>query len=315
MSAIQNPKSKIQNSTLVLGIDGGGSKTRAVIGDASGVVLGVGVAGSSNYQSVGFAAASTALLLAVDAAFAAAGIARAAPIVAACCGLAGIDRPEDRVLWERWAEEQRLAERVTWVNDAELVLAGGTPDGWGLALICGTGSICYGRALDRRTARAGGWGYLLGDEGSGYDLGLQALHWATQTADGRADAHMLLRSILETWQLSEPEQLIGHVYRPETTRAEIARLSQTVLRLADAGDLHARQLLNNAAAELGRMVAAVARRLDFDNPPLALGGGLIGASARLQDAVQRACGIPLQSVQHVGEPVQGALVIARRMIA
>src|SRR4029453_12414402 len=78
-------------------------------------------------------------------------------------------------------------------------LAAGAPEGWGVALIAGTGSFCWGRDAAGRSARVGGWGFLLGDEGSGYDLAVQALRLATQTADGRAEAHAILRAILDHW--------------------------------------------------------------------------------------------------------------------
>lgn len=300
---------------LILGIDGGGSKTRALLADHSGAVLGVGTAGSSNYQSAGFAAATGALQMAIAAARQQAGVERASSsIAAACFGLSGVDRPDDQALFERWLGTQPIARRWTIVNDAELVLAAGTPDGWGAALICGTGSICYGRAPDGRTTRAGGWGYLLGDEGSGYDIGVQALRLATQTADGRADAQALLRMVLDEWQLDEPFALIGYVYRPEMTRATIAALARRVAALADAGDAHAQAILDQAGRELGRLVTAVARTLDLERPPLALGGGLLGAQRSLQQALQRYADVELGPLHYVSDPAQGALTLARRLL-
>lgn len=298
---------------LVLGIDGGGSKTRALLANRSGEVIGIGVAASSNYQSVGFAAATAALDAAIAAAFDEAGIVPA-PIRAACFGLAGVDRPEDQQVFNRWLHERGIVQRWSFVNDAELVLAAGTPGGWGVALICGTGSICYGRAPDGRETRAGGWGHVIGDEGSGYDIGVQALRLATQTADGRADAHALLEAILDHWSLEEPSQLISFVYRPETTRAIIAALAQRVDALAEAGDSHAQRLLDHAGAELGRAIAAVVRKLALDHPPLALGGGLLGGSRRLQAAVMQHAQVALGPSQHVSDPATGALVLARRLI-
>lgn len=302
-------------SNLILGIDGGGSKTRALLADRAGAVLGVGTAGSSNYQSAGFAAATGALQAAIADAFQQAGCESGRrAVTAACFGLSGVDRPDDQALFERWLGTQPIAERWTIVNDAELVLAAGTPDGWGAALICGTGSICFGRAPDGRTARAGGWGYLLGDEGSGYDIGVQALRLATQTADGRADADALLQMVLDEWQLAEPFALIGYVYRAEMTRATIAALARRVAALAERGDPYAQQIFDQAGHELGRLVAAVTRALDLDQPPLALGGGLLGAQRSLQAAVQRCADVPLGPLRYVSDPAQGALVIARRLL-
>jgi N-acetylglucosamine kinase-like BadF-type ATPase len=297
---------------LFLGIDGGGSKTRALLADHTGAILGIGIAASSNYQSVGWEAATTALHTAITAA-----MQNTPPdgtIVSACFGLAGVDRPADREAYTAWVTRQAFAPRFTIVNDAELVLAAGTPDGWGVALICGTGSICYGCAPDGRTVRAGGWGYLLGDEGSGYDIGVQALRVATQTADGRASAHTVLSVILEHWNLTEPVELIGYVYRPETTRATIAALGERIATLARRGDADAQAIMDQAALDLGRLVAAVVRKLDLAAPPVALGGGLVTNHPELQERIVTHAEVPLGPLCAVDDPARGALVIARRLL-
>lgn len=298
---------------LLLGVDGGGSKTTALVAGPGGAVLGRGFAGSSNYQSVGFAAATEALDAAVAAALQAAGEPEAR-LAAACFGLAGAGRPADVARFETWLRERRLAPRWSVTDDAHLVLAAGTRDGWGLALICGTGSICYGRAPDGRTARAGGWGHLIGDEGSGYAVAVAALRLATQTADGRASAAALLQAVLDEWQLAEPRDLVGFVYHPNRNRAEIAALAGRVAALAETGDPDARALLVAASEELGRMLAAVTRALDLHEPPVALGGGFIGASPMLQRGVHMIAGVSLGPVAYVPEPAQGALALARRLL-
>jgi N-acetylglucosamine kinase-like BadF-type ATPase len=299
---------------LLLGIDGGGSNTRALLADRSGALLGAGAAGPSNYQATGFDATTQALQSAIDAAFRDAGVERAGPVAATCLGLAGAGRPEDRQRFEVWVARQDIARRCRVVSDAELALAAGTPDGWGVALICGTGSIAWGRVPDGRSARAGGWGYLLGDEGSGYDLALRALRLATQTADGRATAPALLQAALDHWSLQAPEQLIGHIYRAETTRAEIAALAQHVVALAESGEPAAASLLEHAAHELARLVLVVARKLDLIAPPVALAGGLLGASHQLRRSIAARVGVELGSLTYVEEPARGAVKIARRLI-
>ena len=301
------------NTELVLGIDGGSSKTRALLADRAGRLLGSGTAGPANQQSVGFAAATRAILDAVAAAFHSAACAPI-PVAAACLGLAGADRPAERAAFAAWAMQQAIARRCCVANDAELVLAAGTPAGWGVALICGTGSFCYGRAPDGRSARAGGWGYLLGDEGSGYDIAIQALRLAAQTADGRAEAHALLRAVLDHWGLAEPADLIGRVYGPAMTRAAIAALARTIVALAEAGDPWAAGILNHAAAELARLVTTVARRLDLRQPPLALGGGLFGASPSLRQELAARTPIALGPVTYAEDPAQGAVELARRLL-
>jgi N-acetylglucosamine kinase-like BadF-type ATPase len=162
--------------------------------------------------------------------------------------------------------------------------------------------------------RAGGWGHLLGDEGSGYDIGVQALRLATQTADGRAQANDVLAAILAHWQLDNPNQLIGYVYRAERTRAEIAALAQPVAALAAAGDGAAQHIMASAAHELARLIVAVGRELQLEQPPVAFGGGLIGALPDLQQAVLDQSGLVLGPARYVEDPAQGALVLAQRLL-
>jgi N-acetylglucosamine kinase-like BadF-type ATPase len=299
---------------LILGVDGGGSRTRALLADAAGQVLAAGEAGPSNYQSVGFAAATHALEAAIGAARQGAGLTAETPLEVACFGLAGMGRVTDRARFEAWAAGQRIARRCAFVSDAEVVLAAGTPEGWGVALIGGTGSFCWGRAADGHSGRVGGWGYLLGDEGSGYDLAIQALRLATQTADGRAAAHAILRAVLDHWNLGSPDQLIAHVYHPERTRAEIAGVSLPVLALAGSGDPHAVALLERAAGELARMLAAIIRKLDLHQPPVAMAGGLLGASPRLRTAIVEQCGHALGPLNYVEDPARGALSLGRQLL-
>ena len=169
-----------------LGVDGGGTHTRAVLVDARGREIGRGQAAGANWASVGVAAALANIQRAVAAARAAAGV--AGPARAAWCGLAGVDRPADRALIAPGLRDLAATLRLT--NDAELALAV-LPDRAGVCLVAGTGSIAVGRAPDGRTARAGGWGHVLGDEGSGYDIGRQALLAVARAADGRGPATAL----------------------------------------------------------------------------------------------------------------------------
>jgi N-acetylglucosamine kinase-like BadF-type ATPase len=299
---------------LLLGIDGGGSFTRAVIADAAGAVLGQGQAGSSNHQSVGFAAATQALHEAINAARRDAGIDPQTRLDAACFGLAGAGRTDDQMRFMAWAAEYGIAANVRCVSDAEIILAAGTPEQWGVALISGTGSLCWARAPDGSSVRVGGWGYLLGDEGSGYDLAVRALRLAAQTADGRATAHSLLAAVLEYWALDQPAQLIGYVYRMELTRAAIAEVSKLVLKLAEAGDTHAVELMEQAAGELADMLTVAVSRLGIDAPPVALAGGLFATSMLLRAALLGRVPMPLGPVAYVDEPVAGAIRLARGIL-
>lgn len=297
---------------LLIGVDGGGTHTRVQLADAH-AVLGEGQAGTANYHARGMEAAAAELLRAIAAAFENAHLAMQR-VAVACLGLAGVDRPAERVAWTAWAEEH-VAERALVVNDGELVLAAGTPEMWGVALIAGTGSIALGKTRDGKLARAGGWGHIFGDEGSSYELAREALRAAAHAADGRGPDTRLLPAILEYWNCREPSELIARVYRPGALPADLAVLAPLVIACAEEGDAVARRIITDAAQELALAVTAVCAALEFKGSvPLALAGGLILSAAGLRAALDRALArsrYRCDPITPVAEPVRGAVRLAR----
>jgi N-acetylglucosamine kinase-like BadF-type ATPase len=308
--------------SFLLAVEGGGSKTQALLTDLEGQKVGRGFGPGSNPHAVGFETAAKAIMMAIDGALInATGQLRASAqrsswretgVAAACLGLAGIDGPEDEAQFTAWVKEQAIAERFLVVNDSELVVAAGTPDGWGVALISGTGSVCLGRSAQGRTVRVGGWGHLLGDEGSGYRLALGALRLATQTVDGRADAEALVRSILRHWSLPDATALIRHIHAPSMTPAEISGLAPVVVTLAAGGDAPARALVEEAVKDLARQVDTAIRKLALARPPLALAGSLLRGD--LRRAVVSAITSPIGDVTYVEDPCRGAVSLAKRLL-
>jgi N-acetylmuramic acid 6-phosphate etherase len=307
---------------LILGIDSGGSKTVAWLArwgeSPEPEVIGRGGAGPANPQSVGFSVALANLTAAVTAAFSAVGLPRQR-VTSAVLGAAGSDGEENRKAFSAWAEDMSLAAKFQVVHDAWPVLAAGTPGTCGIALISGTGSLAFGRASDGRTARAGGWGFLMGDEGSGYALSVAGLRAAVQSADGRAGPTAILERLLDHFQLDRPQALVPAVYPLAGDRQRIAELAEIVLAAAAAGDAVAGRILQQAARDLAVMVAAVASQLDCRNGPvpLALAGGvLVGTqllSSRLQEEL-RLLEVSIGPVAPVREPVLGALKMARECV-
>jgi len=304
-------------SELLLGLDGGGSKTLALLADAAGRIIGRGSAGASNYQNIGATAAWAALDAAIAAAFAAAGL-PPGNVAAVGLGLAGVDRPEDRALFEGWAAGRFGGAPVVIANDAELVLAAGTPDGWGIALISGTGSIVFGRSPRGEMARAGGWGHIMGDEGSGYAIGVEALRAVMRAYDGRGQATALTDAVLAHWSLETPTDLVGRVYRESDGTAEIATLAALVDAAAGGGDAVAAAILGAAGRELALTVQAVVRRLALPMPaPCALAGGAIVKGRAVRAAFQAAldaAGLHLDPITPVTEPAQGAIRLAANLL-
>jgi N-acetylmuramic acid 6-phosphate etherase len=300
---------------LYLGIDGGGTHTVALLATGAGdnwTILGRGTAGPSNRQAVGTERALAALDEAVNAAFAAANRTRS-PVAAACLGLAGAGRPDDRSAIGEWAERVRLADRIEVTSDAAILLAAGTPHGCGLVLIAGTGSIAFGKSADGRQARAGGWGHLLGDEGSAYALVMAGLQAVACAADGRGLATKLTERFLNRFGLTRPQELIAAVYRGGRDRADLAALAPLVVETAE-DDAVAAQIVEQGARELAQAGESVLRQLGGDGPiPLALAGGLLLGSAAYRRRVLHALterGVHAEPVALVEEPARGAVQLA-----
>jgi N-acetylglucosamine kinase-like BadF-type ATPase len=306
----------------LLGVDGGGTTTEAWLAEPGLRILGRGTAGPSNAKAVGLEAARRALDAAIRAAFDDAGL-EPAPVAAACLGLAGFDRPDDRKILAGWAHEATLADRLVLVNDGDLVVAAGTPEGWGVGVIAGTGSIAVGRTPEGRTARAGGWGHLIGDEGSAYALVLDALRLVARRADGRdprpSGPDPLTERLCHALGAAQVSQIVTAIYAPDFNRARIASLASEVLAAcAEATDDGAR-LLVPAGAALAEIVAAAARSLGWSSGvlPVAVAGGfLLSATAVRQaliDGLTRRGYQP--AVIPVPDPVRGAVILAERALA
>ncbi len=306
---------------LVIGIDGGGTKTVALLARLESpdteTILGRGEAGSSNVRGTDAASALQALDHAVHKAFAAAGLPRQ-KVSAACLGLAGAGRDEERQVIHAWARRIGLADKVEVTTDAAILLAAGTPEGWGLVIVAGTGSIAFGKTKDGRTARAGGWGPLLGDEGSAYRIVVDALRAAARWADGIGQKTSLLPTFLDGMGLARPEALIGAVHG-SVDRRGIAALAPLVFKCADNGDATAQALIRQHSGELAECAAAVVKELQLENSylPLALAGGLLLASDGYRDNVLKwlqQWGLSPKPLTLVETPARGAIKLARSVI-
>lgn len=310
------------DSNLLIGVDGGGTHTRARLANAKGETLATAASGSSNISINGLAISQREIAAAIRAALAQSH-ARAGQVRAACLGISGLHDPQERDLLARWAQTE-FAPHIEVVNDIELVLAAGTPDAWGIALIGGTGSNAFAKRADGATAQTGGWGYLIGDEGSGNELGREAVRAAVRAADGRGEPTCLLKNILAFWELDDPSDLLARVYHAHADGspvrpAELAALAPLVLEAADAGDAVARQLIAQTAQGLALHVLTLARRLfpQTFQVPLALGGGLLVGAPRIQRELLQACRGQEHEFSPVGlvpEPVDGAVILARRLL-
>jgi len=305
------------NLSLVLGIDGGATSTIALLADAAtGRELGRGSGGPSNIHAVGLEATLYAIEDAVSSAFKMAGQ-TPVTVAAATLGLAGVDLDGVDVI-RAWADRVQLAEKVSIANDATLLFAAGTPDGWGLAMVAGTGSIAFTMDKAGKTARAGGWGYLLGDEGSAYRMGLLGIRAACRSADGITPPTKLLPALLAKFGITDPRDIIPVVYGGKWDKAAIAGLAPLVLELA-ANDQTAASILEQQALELAKTAAGAvtAGRLPLDGIPIALTGGLLLRSVPFRTQFLehlRGYGVTPGPVGLVEDPALGAVALARKML-
>jgi len=294
-----------------LGIDGGGTHTRAILLNENGSALGVGTAGASNFNNVGEAQATANLLAATRAAWSAAGKS-VVPADAAFLGLAGVKSTPDIARMTAAAEGVGLASAgaVTVANDLHNALSGGLDGAPGIALIGGTGCNGLGRDAGGHTFMCGGWGWLLGDRGAGFGLAAEGLRAATRTADERAPATRLLAAALAFFGLSEPDELLARLYGGTWDPGAVAAFAPVVVRLAGEGDATAAAVLTDGAEALAEIVAATARALDFPSgPDVVLLGGCITSGTPYQPmveaAIRRACPAA-RLLPAVHDPLHGA---------
>jgi N-acetylglucosamine kinase-like BadF-type ATPase len=306
----------VNDRALLLGVDGGGTTTVAwltqVRAGEDDEILGRGGAGPGNARRPD---ALSNIEAAVTRAFADAA-STPCTVDAACLALAGAGRDGDRKPVETWARRHGLARSLVVVTDVETLLALLPGCDGGVALVAGTGSIAAGRDAGGRWARAGGWGHLLGDEGSGHALALAGLRAALRAADGRGGQTVLLPELLGHLGVETPEHLVETPGVDDA--AAIAALAPIVLQAAGAGDEVARCIVDEAAAALAAMVIAVHAQLELDGErvPLALGGGVLVGSALMRTLVLEQLerrGVRPEPVIVVQEPVRGAVEIARRV--
>ena len=275
---------EVELAPLYLGVDGGGSKTAAIVVDAEMSPYGEGLAGPSNHLRVGLDAARQSVESAVSAALRAAS-ASIDDIEYTYCGIAGSDHPQHRANVVESLRSFFRANRFTVDSDARVALTAGVGLGPGIAIIAGTGSIAFGRNQRNEEARSGGWGPTLGDEGSGYSIARRGLSAVVRAADGRAPQTSMLDLICSHHGMCSADDLPYFVYAPSTHADDIAAYGRIVFEAANGGDRVAREILDSEGRELGLCVTAVARKLSMldDEFPVAYSGGAFAGGELLTE--------------------------------
>ncbi|HEV2175600.1 MAG TPA: BadF/BadG/BcrA/BcrD ATPase family protein [Terriglobia bacterium] len=301
----------------LLGIDGGGTKTTAAVGNARGAIAGRGSAGASNPTKVGLEAAGREILRAARAALRQAGVERGG-LDAVCLGLAGADRPDVRRPLLRWLRRAVPARAHLLTTDAAIALEAALGQRPGIIVIAGTGSIAYARDKQGRMLRAGGWGVPFGDQGSGYDLGRKGVSAALRAHDGEGPSTRLEAALCRALHLRDITQVVGRNLKPQEPQ-EIAALAPVVLDAARRGDPVARALCQEAASDLASLALTLLRRLGLASPiSVVVAGGVFQSSLSLRRSFARAVqrGVPTGGggvrISLLGRPpVEGALALAQ----
>lgn len=299
----------------VIGVDGGGTKTLGAIADMDGNVIAQQEVGSTNHHSNPIEVVRGNLHTLISTLLNAAG-AQPADVACICLGMAGVDRPEDRPLIEGIVGEALPQARCIPVNDGVIALVGGALKPFGVIVISGTGSIAFGLNEAGERARAGGWGHILGDEGSGYQIALRGLRAVCRAHDGRTGPTALREAMLGHLKLERPEQLLGWIKEIQGAKAEIATLSRLVFETSEKGDALATRILEEEAAELAEAARAVSEKL-FPGKQggweIIVAGGNLRKSAHFFGMFQRAVAERLPGISVIQprrEPVEGAVLHA-----
>lgn len=296
----------------IIGIDGGGTKTIGILATATGQHLAQVQSGPANYHVVGEAKTQTVLENIVTELHEKSNIPPTST-VRFCLGMAGLGRATDREVIGRICDELGICQNRILTHDAHIALVGGTEKQEGVIVLSGTGAIVYGINADGREARASGWGYLLGDEGSGYDIAIKGLQAVARAADGRGDQTELTHRILNKLELKEPSELIRWAHA--ASRDTIAQLAKVVFDTAKTRDTVADRIVDKAADELVCAAVSVIKQLKFTElfDIILSGGNLIHQTMFADKLRHRLARIqPEASVQlPKHEPVYGAVLLAQ----
>jgi N-acetylglucosamine kinase-like BadF-type ATPase len=259
-----------------LGIDGGGTKTRAVLIDENRREIARAVSGPSNYHSVGQAAAQASLGQAIGRVLASAR--RTADDVQAIgLGMAGVARPDDHQTLRSMLAGIAAFPRVAITHDAEAALVGGIGHRYGIVLIAGTGAMAYGVNAQGQSRRADGWGYLLGDDGSAYWIGREGLRAVACACDGRGCPTALQNLVFAELHLDDCSGLVSRVYAAGFDVPHVAAIAPLVEQAAVQGDSVAGEILQKAGQRLGHALCTLVRELEMTDETfeVVLAGGVL----------------------------------------
>ncbi|WP_342436990.1 BadF/BadG/BcrA/BcrD ATPase family protein [Paenibacillus sp. FSL L8-0436] len=263
---------------VFLGLDGGGTKTDAAALDERGTLIARYIGGPSNPHSVSFGTALTEIMSAIDGLIERLSI-NVDKIAAICLAVSGFSSIDEETLLKRAVQQHVLKHELSIPvfiqSEGQISLMAAVGSNHGVLVISGTGSICYGYLPDGSGTRTGGWGHYLGDEGSGYQIGLRTLKTVMRSYDSVCKSTIMTDMIMEEYGFKLITDLKGYIYIPSHSKAEIAAFSKVCIQAAEAGDAAAIAILTEEAAALSDTAAALLRRSPtLQNYPVVLSGSV-----------------------------------------
>ena len=299
---------------LLLGVDCGATKTHSIIANENLKLLGIGVSSGSNYHVVGVNGALESLRSSISQAISMSKIGNKA-IDIACFGICGIRTVRDYKFAENLVRSLNVAAKHLIASDQMIAYYATTLGKPGIVVVAGTGAVAYGRNGSGDEAMAGGWGWLIGDEGSAFYIARKALMRVMKAVDGRADHTILVELAKEHFRLSNMDEIIEVVYHRLPRPQAISSFAKMVSKAAQEGDKAASEILEEAGKELALMAITVANKLGFvergENVIIGRVGGVWRSkvvSKVFSEEVRRR--IPLVLIKEpVRFPVIGALVM------
>lgn len=323
----------------VIGIDGGGTSTTAILADEQGNVLARSEDTASNYHVVGKEQTAKVLSNLFSRLSLSSGLS-IRNCRSVCIGMAGLGRADDQAIirsicvalspWSSETTQSKLcysgnsetcfalsgntaSQNLILTHDAKIALVGGAMKNYGVILNSGTGAIAYGIDQSGKEARAGGWGHLLGDEGSGYDIAIHGLRAIVRAHDGRADQTLLTELMLGRLSLDSPDQLVRWIHSGD--KKDIADLASLVFDAASKEDQVANEIIETAADELTLAAQTVIKKLDLSEHEfdVVLSGGVFENQPDFVETMQKRLKLVSQNAKihlPIREPAYGAVMLA-----
>jgi len=302
----------------LIGIDGGGTKTDCAIADLSGKIINQITGKPSNFLVIGVEEAVENIfnlieenLFQLEGDF--------SDVKQIVIGAAGAGRKEDVQILEKsfldYADQQGVHFKgIKVVSDAHIALEGAFPDSIGCILIAGTGSILFGKDEKGNIHRVGGFGRLIGDEGSGYSIGRKALNAVSKESDGRGEKTLITEILNNKMKVEHSDSLINKVYKE---KLDIASLAKIVIEAAEEDDEIAQDILDEEADELVLHIKSILEKISSNNLNVAFSGSLIDNKNFYSDLLKRKINSTLPKVKVAKastSPLNGAILLAKRIV-